>query len=217
MPLEGSTHSERIVAAATKLFALQGYHGTSTRGIARLAGVSENTIFRQFNHKENVFWSALRSEAESLKPQWEHLSGIREGDAPEIVLPEILALLTETINAKPEMLRLLAIALLELRADAETVCSDLISPVFSELCAYLAASIKKGNVLEVDPTLLTAAFMSMVLIFPQISKLKGNKSPSYESDQEAVRACSRFWLALLSPRPQVRASDVLATERQSST
>jgi AcrR family transcriptional regulator len=218
MPLERSTHSEKIVAAAVKLFARQGYHGTSTRGIARLAGVSENTIFRQFNHKENVFWSALRTEAESLKMRWEHLmTGVTESDSPEIVLPEILTFLTETINAKPEMLRLFGIALLELQADAEKVCSDLIEPVFSELCTYLAMSIKKGQVLKVDPTLLTAALMSMVLAFPQFSKLRGKSAPPYESDNEAILAQSKFWLDLVSPGSPARTAVFLASETQSST
>jgi len=53
--------SEKIAQAAAKLFANQGYHGTSTREIARLSEVSENTLFRHFENKEELFWSALRS------------------------------------------------------------------------------------------------------------------------------------------------------------
>ena len=75
MSLRNSVRTEKIVAAATLLFARQGYHGTSTREIARLAEVSENTLFRHFDHKEEIFWSALRSNAASLKPRRDLLGG----------------------------------------------------------------------------------------------------------------------------------------------
>ena len=68
MPLRNSVRTEKIVDAAAQLFARQGYHGTSTREIARLAEVSENTLFRHFDHKEDIFWSALRSHTAALKP-----------------------------------------------------------------------------------------------------------------------------------------------------
>src|ERR1035438_1603133 len=63
MPLhtKKSATMEKLTLAAAQLFARQGYHGTSTREIARLAGVSENTIFRHFDRKEALF----RSEGEA--------------------------------------------------------------------------------------------------------------------------------------------------------
>ena len=62
-----SERTDKILQAAAQLFARQGYHGTSTREIARLADVSENTLFRHFDHKEDLFWSALRSRSTGLK------------------------------------------------------------------------------------------------------------------------------------------------------
>ena len=79
------------------MFARQGYHGTSTREIARVAEVSENTLFRHFDHKEDIFWSALRSQSEALKPRLEMFDGMRSGDTPKVVLPKILELLSDTV------------------------------------------------------------------------------------------------------------------------
>jgi AcrR family transcriptional regulator len=69
MPLQAksSTQKEKIVTAASQLFARQGYHGTSTREIARLADVNENTIFRHFARKDDLFWSALRTRSSVMK------------------------------------------------------------------------------------------------------------------------------------------------------
>ena len=96
---------------------------------------------------------------------------------PEVVLPQILELLTDTVKYKPEVLRLIAVAVLELQGRGEALCRDLFSPLFSEISRYLASSVKKGEVVEVDPTLLAASLMAMVLIHPQLSKLTEGKRP----------------------------------------
>jgi len=38
----------RILQAAQKLFASQGFDGTTTRDLAKLAGIAEGTMFRHF-------------------------------------------------------------------------------------------------------------------------------------------------------------------------
>ena len=200
MPFRNSVRTEKIVDAAAQLFARQGYHGTSTREIARLAEVSENTLFRHFDHKEDIFWSALRSHTATLKPRWDLLGGIKAGDAPRVVLPKILELLADTVSYRPDTIRLIAVALLELQDKAEALCRDLISPFFSEISGYLATSVEKGEVMEVDPTLLAASLMAMVLIHPQLSKLTDGNKPSLIDNRDAVHAYSKFWLDVLSPR-----------------
>jgi len=81
-PVKSSTQKEKIVAAASQLFARQGYHGTSTREIARLADVSENTIFRHFDRKEDLFWSALRTRCSAIKLRRDMVEGMAESNAP---------------------------------------------------------------------------------------------------------------------------------------
>jgi AcrR family transcriptional regulator len=200
MSPRNSARTEKIVEVAARLFARQGYHRTSTREIARLAQVSENTLFRHFDHKEDIFWSALRSQTEALTPQRDLLSRIRAGDAPEVVLPKIFELLTDTVNYRPEVLRLIAVAFLELQEKAEVLCRDLLSPLLSEISQYLATSVAKREVLDVDPSLLAASLMAMVLMHPQLSKLTSANSPPPLDSRCAVTAYSKFWLDMLSPR-----------------
>lgn len=83
----------KIVHAAAQLFARQGYHGTSTREIARIA---ENTLFRYFDHKEDIFWAALLSRLVGLTLRRELCNDIAQGAVPEIVLPQFLAQWVET-------------------------------------------------------------------------------------------------------------------------
>jgi TetR/AcrR family transcriptional regulator, cholesterol catabolism regulator len=101
---KNSERNGKIVSAAAQLFARQGYHGTSTREIARLADISENTLFRHFDHKEDIFWSALQVSLSSLRLRKELLDGIAECEAPEVVLPQMLSLMVETVTYKPQLL-----------------------------------------------------------------------------------------------------------------
>lgn len=49
---------ERLQAAAAKLFMEKGYESTTVEEIARLAGVTERTFFRQFKNKSDVLFDA---------------------------------------------------------------------------------------------------------------------------------------------------------------
>jgi len=201
MPLKNSVRTDRIVDAAAQLFARQGYHGTSTREIARLAEVSENTLFRHFDHKEDIFWSALRANVLALRPRWDLLDGIKSGESPGVMLPRILELLDNAVSCNPAVIRLIAVAFVELHGNADALCRDLILPVFSEICQYLAESVQKGEVVEVDPILLVASLLSMVLIHPQLARLIDSAQTTAVDSRATVNAYSKFWLDVLSPRP----------------
>jgi len=63
------THQEvraAIIDAARRLFGEKGYGGTTTREIARRAGVHETTLFRAFGSKANIFREAIATSFEEL-------------------------------------------------------------------------------------------------------------------------------------------------------
>jgi AcrR family transcriptional regulator len=187
--------------AAAQLFARQGYHGTSTREIARLADVSENTLFRHFDHKEDLFWSALRSRSTGLKLRRDLLDGITEGDDPEVVLPKIIDLLVDTVIFKPELLRLIAVAFLELHWKTQAFCQEFLSPIFSAINHYVELNIANERVRNLDPTMVTTALVTTVMTHAEISKLIDGDRLSYPGSREAASAYTKFWLDVLAPRP----------------
>jgi AcrR family transcriptional regulator len=192
--------SERIVLSAAQLFARQGYHGTSTRDIARLAGVSENTLFRHFDRKEDLFWSALRWHSSALKMRRDLVEGIAQGHAPELVLPKILEMMADVMSYRPELLRLIAVAFVELEWKAEAFCQDHLAAELSAINHYLRMNMKSGRIRDLDPTMLTAALMTTALMHPGISKLIEGNNPAYSNSLDAGRAHARFWLELLTPK-----------------
>ena len=61
--MEKLSTRDRIIEAAYTLFSEKGYHGTSTREIAKKASVSEVTLFRIFGTKESLFEEVLKTKS----------------------------------------------------------------------------------------------------------------------------------------------------------
>ena len=198
---KSSASTDRIIEAAGKLFARQGYHGTTTRQIAQLADVSENTIFRQFDQKEALFWSTLQHYSSELKLRRDLAEGLARCDPLDVVLPKILDLLTDVATYKPELLQMITIAFLELHWKVEQFGNTYLSPILSEISRYLEANIKKGTSRGSDPIILTAALTMTTFVHAEIFRLIHPGQSVYRNSQDAARAYAEFWLDLLSKQP----------------
>jgi AcrR family transcriptional regulator len=203
-----SDRADKILQAAGQLFARQGFYATTTREIARLAEVSENTLFRHFENKEELFWASLSSYSAGFKFRKDVLEGLAECHPPEVVVPKIVEMLADTANYRPDLLRLIAVAFIELHARADDFCQEYLSPVFSAINRYLEMNISNGRIRDLDPTILTAALMMTVLTHPGIYDLIDGKKPVYSNSQEAHRAYSKFWLNLIVPRMPAQPSHI---------
>jgi len=203
---KNSIRTERIVQSAAHLFAQQGYHGTSTREIARLADVSENTLFRHFDHKEDIFWAALRMHAAGLRLRREIVEQMESCDPPEIVFPKIFEMLEISVKSRPEFLRLLAIAFLELRGKAFQFSKEYLFPVIFAINRYLAASVENGQIRNLDPAMATTALLTMTLLHEGFVKIVDGDSAAFGDSRDAARAYTKFWLDLVTPAHQDLAS-----------
>ena len=206
VPVKNSTQKDAILAAASQLFARQGYHGTSTREIARLADVSENTIFRHFERKEDLFWSALRSRCSVIKLRRDMVEGMAEGVALEVILPKIIEFLTDILNYSPELVRLVAVAMLEMQWKADLFCDECLAPAFNMISKYLSTVVANGKVRNIDPTMVTAAMTTMVLVYPWMARHASPSESRFPDSRGAERAYTAFWLEVLAPKPGMRES-----------
>jgi len=192
----------RIVHAAIALFSRQGYHGTTTREIARLAGVSEVTVFRYFDHKDQIFWAALKSSFSAVKARVNAVTNEPLFGSPEVVLPEVIGLFVDISTFSPELVRLIAVAFMELRGQAESVCREHLSPVFSSICAYLTKNMQDGRIRNLNPAIATVAIALTVMAQPEISKVVDDRSFAGLGRREAASLYSEFWLHALTESVQ---------------
>jgi AcrR family transcriptional regulator len=72
---------EEILAVAIRHFAVGGYHGTSTEGIAREAGISQPYLFRLFRTKRELFIGCCDRADEQLIEVFRRAAG--DGATPE--------------------------------------------------------------------------------------------------------------------------------------
>lgn len=60
---------EKIAQSAFSLFAQNGYKSTTTKEIARLAGVNESTLFKNFSSKLEIFETGRQLESSRFQTQ----------------------------------------------------------------------------------------------------------------------------------------------------
>jgi AcrR family transcriptional regulator len=196
----------RIARAAVALFSRQGYHGTSTREIARLADVSEVTVFRYFGCKEDIFLLALDSSFSGIKPRLDLFDHGSESRTPEAMLSQILSLLVDIATLSPELTKLVAVAFTEIHGKAEDVCFAHLTPLFTAIAAYLSRNMEAGNLRNLNPAIVTAAMALTVLVQPELSRLIAGSALSRMGGRESIDEYSRFWLKVLVPSTQERMS-----------
>jgi AcrR family transcriptional regulator len=204
----------RIARAAVALFSRQGYHGTSTREIARVADVSEVTVFRYFDHKEDIFLSALRSSFSSIKPRLDLFGRGAETRKPEVMLPQILTLLVDIATFSPELTKLVAVAFLELHGKAEEVCFEHLTPLFTAIASYLTTNMDNGKMRSLNPVIVTAAMALTVIAQPELSKLIAGSTFARMGGSDSIGEYSKFWLQVLVPSQQEKSTDVVVAAEE---
>ncbi|OLT27183.1 TetR family transcriptional regulator [Nocardiopsis sp. CNR-923] len=70
---------ERLLGAATRLFAQRGFEGTSVQEIVSAAGVTKGAMYHYFGSKDDLLYEVY---ARVLRMQTEHLVRIAAQDAP---------------------------------------------------------------------------------------------------------------------------------------
>ncbi len=172
---------ERIISAAIRLFGQKGYSRSTTRAIAKAAGINEVTLFRQFGNKKNLLMACIEAfNTSGFSARFEtQLSGDYSDDIAIMANLEI----TETI-ANIEILRLMlcdARNLPELR-EAMLVggrCN------LARLSSYFQRQIDQRIVREDLPAdILALAFQSLfssTIIFENL--FQGSISPQFPTQQ----------------------------------
>jgi len=191
--------TDSIVKAAAQLFASQGYHATTTREIARLADVSENTLFRYFDHKEDIFWLALQSCTAEFKDRKDHLEIASQSGTPELALKQLIQAIVEVANNQMGTMRLIAVAFLELGTKAGEFFDENLSPLITDIRRYLESAMNSGQFRKLDTTILTAAILSTIIIHPRLSILDNDSGGKLPNAPDLASTYTKFWLDVLSP------------------
>ena len=150
-----------LISVATSLFAANGFTGTTTKQIARAAGVSEALLFKHFPTKHALYTAILAEKAQYSELREAFKEATKKRDDERFFT--LLASYRIRKGADPTMLRLLLFSALE-RHELSNMFFQQQYRVFHDLLAgYIRRRIKDGAFRPVDPVLAAKAFFGIIL------------------------------------------------------
>jgi AcrR family transcriptional regulator len=163
--MAGDERRLQILRIAMRLFSQRGFGGTTTKEIARAAGVSEAMVFRHFATKKELYSAILDHKAclhDEMDPQQIVAEAIARKD--DMAVFEGLALdALEHHDCDPEFQRLLLHSALEEHELAQMFWEKFVTRVYSSLGTYIRARQREGAIGDVEPALVIRAFIGMVM------------------------------------------------------
>ena len=185
----------QILEVARELFARQGFQGTTTRAIARQAGVTEALIFRHFPTKEALYWALLEHTCQAARAReqlQERLHDIRDDR-------ELFATIAEDIlkrnTGDPGRARLMLYSALENHRLAGRFFHVHFEEFYEALARHVARRMRQGHFRRTDPRLAARGFVGMVIYHYLVQELFGGKRYRRFSDAQVSRTLADIWLA----------------------
>jgi|SRR5688572_19741695 AcrR family transcriptional regulator len=164
--VSAAQRKEQIVLAAMRCFAERGFEGTTTRMLARAAGVSEGLIFRHFPTKKSLYRAIIaRRIAESPSGMMPAEAAARNDD--RAVLSSIASTLVARVSQDPSFMRLMFFSALEGAPLSRMFYQARVRRVRSFLATYLERRMNEGALRVADPVAVAGAFMGMVANYIQ--------------------------------------------------
>lgn len=154
-----SPSRERLLRAARRLFAAQGYEQTATSAIARQAGTSESQLMRYFGGKVGLLDALLEEAWGELNARVDRVV-LRTADPRRGMLDAMLALVS-ALGRDLELARLMLFEARRLRGSEPRIRSSRGYLAFSDTVRALVRRAQATH--DLDPQLDTAAVTSALL------------------------------------------------------
>ena len=184
----------QILRAATKLFAKQGFNGTTTREIAERVGVKETILFRLFPTKRELYWAVIDEKTRALSGR-QLLAGQLAAEMDEHKLfAAIIRDILERNTKDSTLTRLLLFSGLEEHGLSERFFQTYIAEYFEVLASYVRRRIREGAYRPVDPMLSARGFLGMVFDYFLIQELFGAHRHHKFDTKQVSETLADIWL-----------------------
>ena len=181
---------KQILDAATKVFAAKGFDRATIADIARAAGIAEGSIYNYFKNKSDLLISIPR---QVIQPPVESVIGqMRAASAapipPELMLPIVAKNMTAVFRQNGHIFRILMSALPTLSQSArEQYVNRVIFYVWDILETYFRELAEEGILRrDLDPAILTRAFVGMLLPFLLLDHIFSLKSQAHFDHDQVI-------------------------------
>jgi TetR/AcrR family transcriptional regulator len=164
--MSGDERRKQILRVAIQLFSQCGFSGTTTKEIARAAGVSEAMVFRHYATKQELYNAILdhkACEGGDLDPFAWAQEAMAKKDDVELFYQLMLNALNHH-ERDTDFMRLLLHSALEGHELAEMFVKQNIMPLYEFLSEYIAKRQKEGAIRkDIKPRVIIRAFVGMMI------------------------------------------------------
>jgi TetR/AcrR family transcriptional regulator len=186
---------QRILDAALKVFASEGYTGATTRKIAEEANVAEVTLFRKFKSKENLL-KAVLSNHMSVFSSMVSLLQVEKDAGLETELRTLGKNIAKTMKDKNKdnKARMFMFMLFEegkRRHEVAEVLLSFLQMNIKPLSEYFELQIKNGKMRNINPRTAALTFISYFGYTSMLREVFGDNFLD-ESDEEIERFIDIF-------------------------
>ncbi|MBA3786625.1 MAG: TetR/AcrR family transcriptional regulator, partial [Acidobacteria bacterium] len=166
--MSGDARHSQILQVAIRLFSQNGFSGTTTKEIARVAGVSEAMVFRHFATKHELYHAILdfkACEGGTKNPPWENpiiKRAIEERDDYAVFYNFALGALLHH-KQDVDFMRLLFHAALDEHELSQMFFDQFVSRIYEFIGSYVRERQIDGAMREVEPRIVVRAFLGMLI------------------------------------------------------
>lgn len=163
--MAGEDRRLQILQVAMKLFSHRGFRGTTTKEIAKAAGVSEAMVFRHFATKQDLYSAILdhKACAPGMKDPRELVAeAIKQKDDRAVFEGLAYGMMNHHQN-DTEFLRLLTHSALEEHELADMFWETTVREMYSFLGGYIRERQRDGAFREIETTIVVRCFIGMII------------------------------------------------------
>ncbi|MBI3679708.1 MAG: TetR/AcrR family transcriptional regulator [Acidobacteria bacterium] len=163
--LSGDQRRAAIVQAALRLFAQNGFRGTTTKQLALAVGVSEPVLYKHFPSKRDLYSAIIEQlamagpEGDQVRVQFQQAAQQAEDNLFFLTIAEGIL---DWYVKDPARIRILLYSALEGHELSDLFYQRHILPFYQELSAYIERRMKEGVFREADPLEVARAFCGVI-------------------------------------------------------
>jgi AcrR family transcriptional regulator len=185
----------QILRVATRLFARQGFQGTTTKEVAHRAGVTEALIFRHFASKEALYWAVIQSKIKGASSPRERMrQNLETSGSDNDVLSRVASEILERRTKDQTLSRLLLYTALENHRLSHRFFRTYAAGHYEVLAEYIRRRIAEGGFRPVDPLLAARGLLGMIIYHSWVQELFGGKRYQRFSVKEVSGTLVDIWL-----------------------
>jgi AcrR family transcriptional regulator len=181
----------KILQAALQLFAKRGYEGTSTKDLAKSAGVAEGTLFRHFSNKKAILIEvATAGWVDILTDLLTELSEMGNYKAVSQVMRRRML----NMRKNGDLMRVCFIEAQYHPELRESIQAEVISKMTDVAEAFFETAMEKGIYRRMNPKIVAKVFLGIFAIAGFSEETIMNPDASPKAMQEMAEGISDIFL-----------------------